>query len=86
MSELIILRKDTDDFVELFCNCNGCYQEIKIYYEIFSPEDIRGDIDFFNVCFWDSYGYKDIVNVLYHDNEEVALRIIRKEYSRGDFY
>ena len=85
MSELIILRKDRDEFVELFCNCNGCYNEIKIYYEDFNSEDTGELVDFFNIFFWNAYGYKDFVKVLFQDNKEVAFRIIRKEYSGGEF-
>lgn len=85
MSDLIILRKNINEFVELHINCNGCYNDIKVFYEDFAPEDAGEIIDFFNIFFWDAYGYKDLVKILYHDNEEVAFRIIRKEYCRGDY-
>ena len=85
MSDLIILKKEKKDFVELHCNCNGCYKDIKIDYEDFSPEDTGKNIDFFHIFLLDEYGYKDFVKVLYVDNEEAVFRIVRKEYSRGDY-
>ena len=83
--ELIEIKNNNLDEIKINSCCNGCYNDVTVCYEDLNGLNTYESYEFFNLNFYEAYGFQDIIKPVYIDNERALIFIYRKHFFKDEY-